>query len=139
MSSTKSLFEGLGFPMKNYLEESFGGPKAPRKMATQIKADPAEVAAAPANGQGEPSVVFANSDREVSCDREDSLLDVAEQAGIDLPSGCRMGSCGVCKHQLLEGDVEYDDEPGSLSDSDRQNNQVLVCVARPVGRVVLSA
>ena len=83
--------------------------------------------------------MFANSDKEVNCDGDECLLDVAEQAGITMTSGCRMGSCGVCKHQLIEGQVEYDDEPGGLSDSDRKNGQVLVCVARPVGRVVLSA
>ncbi|MBT9315191.1 FAD-binding oxidoreductase [Leptothoe spongobia] len=142
MSSTKSLFESLGFPMKNYFEESFGAAKAPRKTPPKVQAQPTEVAAptlAQSEGTDDPVVIFANSNKEVSCDLEDSLLDVAEQAGIDLTSGCRMGSCGVCKHQLLEGDVEYDDEPGGLSDSDRKNNHVLVCVARPVGRVVLSA
>ena len=141
MGSTKSLFEDLDFPMKNYFEESFGAPKAaPRKA--ESKPQPVEVAKPPLasdKGTEQPVVVFADSNQEISCDGEDSLLDVAEQAGIDLTSGCRMGSCGVCKHQLLEGDVAYDDEPGGLSDSDLKNNQVLVCVARPVGRVVLSA
>lgn len=136
MGSTKALFETLGYPMENYFEESFGGPKAPRKSAAPAQPKPA----APVTDKAdEPVVVFANSKQEVTCDREDNLLDIAEQAGIEMTSGCRMGSCGVCKHQLLEGSVDYDDEPGALSDSDRKNNQVLVCVAKPVGRVVLSA
>lgn len=142
MGSTKSLFEGLDFPMQHYFEESFGGSKASRQASPPIKSQTAAVTTQPPSSlkdTDKPMVVFADSNREISCDREDSLLDVAEQAGIDLTSGCRMGSCGVCKHQLLAGDVEYDDEPGGLSDSDRKNGQVLVCVARPVGRVVLSA
>lgn len=137
MGSTKALFEGLEFPMKNYFAESFGAPKSVRKPAPQVET--AEVSVPTVKSTDNPLVVFATSNKEVSCDREDSLLDVAEQAGVELTSGCRMGSCGVCKHQLIDGDVEYDDEPGGLSESDRKNKQVLVCVARPVGRVVLSA
>ncbi|MEM8805347.1 MAG: FAD-binding oxidoreductase [Cyanobacteria bacterium P01_G01_bin.38] len=149
MSSTKALFDSVGFPMKNYFEESFGSPKPPKNSSSKIdskvsetteKAQPSVLPHATlSQGTDEPLVVFANSGQEVSCDAEDCLLDVAEQAGIPLTSGCRMGSCGVCKHQLLEGNVHYDDEPGGLSDSERQAGQVLVCVARPVGRVVLSA
>ncbi|MEA5465867.1 FAD-binding oxidoreductase [Leptothoe sp. PORK10 BA2] len=161
MGSTKALFSSLGFPMENYFEESFGGTKARKSVASKqaapqpafqpafqpaLEAKPAVITqlqaptAAPAPVvSGEPMVVFAKSNKEVSCEVDDCLLDVAEQAGIDLTSGCRMGSCGVCKHQLLEGDVTYEDEPGGLSDCDRKQGQVLVCVARPVGRVVLSA
>ncbi len=145
MDSTKSLFESLDFPMKNYFEESFGGAKSTRKSApkatSKIEAAPAPTAMdtqEPGNS-AEPVVVFAKSNKEVSCDGDDCLLDVAEQVGIEMASGCRMGSCGVCKHQLIEGNVAYDDEPGGLSESDRDSGQVLVCVARPVGRVVLSA
>ncbi|MEM7065402.1 MAG: FAD-binding oxidoreductase [Cyanobacteria bacterium P01_B01_bin.77] len=145
MGSTKALFEGLGFPMENYFEESFGSPKVPRKSSSNKNSQPQTNAQSAGSEPATqtpaiaPVVVFANSNQEVSCDEEDCLLDVAEQAGIELTSGCRMGSCGVCKHQLLEGTVDYDNEPGGLSDSDRKNGQVLVCVARPVGRVVLSA
>ncbi|MEO0455797.1 MAG: FAD-binding oxidoreductase [Cyanobacteria bacterium P01_A01_bin.114] len=144
MRGTKALFDSLGFPMKNYFEESFGGPKVSRSAPPQAEPQtsehvgPDQTSISSKTGEA-PVVVFANSGQEVGCDAEDCLLDVAEQAGIPLTSGCRMGSCGVCKHQLLEGDVQYDDEPGGLSDSDRKNGQVLVCVARPVGRVVLSA
>ncbi len=155
MGSTQSLFESLEFPMENYFEESFGGVKVPQKAAKEeaakkaapkLEALPSKVSPAQMptripnlGAPEEPVVVFAESNKEVSCEGDDCLLDVAEQAGVELTSGCRMGSCGVCKHQLIEGDVAYDDDPSGLSDSDRQQGQVLVCVARPVGRVVLSA
>ena len=129
--------------MKNYFEESFGGAKGTKKSAPKaapnVEAAPVVMAPQEADQSAEPVVVFAKSNKEVSCDGDDCLLDVAEQVGVEMASGCRMGSCGVCKHQLIEGSVAYDDEPGGLSESDRDNGQVLVCVARPVGRVVLSA
>lgn len=31
-----------------------------------------------------------------SVDEETSILDAAEMAGVELPSGCRGGACGSC-------------------------------------------
>ncbi|MGB3293066.1 MAG: 2Fe-2S iron-sulfur cluster-binding protein, partial [Phormidesmis sp.] len=66
------------------------------------------------------------------------LLEAAEQAGLTLPAGCRMGSCGACKQQISAGEVCYEVEPGGLSEGDRAAGQVLTCIAKPVGRVVLA-
>ena len=146
MAGVKGMLAGLDFPMENYNEESFGGKKPSKKKA-------AATTPAPVKGQdrprlhlvespstsNEPTVVFAESGKEVSCDAEDVILDVAEQEGVPLPSGCRMGACGACKRKLLEGKVEYDDEPEALEDEERQQGIILTCVARPVGRVVVSA
>ena len=80
-----------------------------------------------------PIVVFAKSGKEIVCDEEDNILEIAEQEGIELPSGCRMGACGACKLPLLEGEVNYDDEPVC------EPGHLLTCIAQPVGRVVIEA
>ena len=80
-----------------------------------------------------PVVVFNKSDREIPCDEEDTILDLAEQEGIELPCGCRMGACGACQLPLLEGEVNYDDDP------DCEPGHLLTCIAKPVGRVVIEA
>ena len=80
-----------------------------------------------------PVVVFSKIGKEIPCDEEDTILDLAEQEGIELPSGCRMGACGSCKLALLEGEVNYDDHP------DCEPGHLLSCIAKPVGRVVIEA
>ncbi len=133
MSSTKALLTAAGFPLENYYEESFGGPKSsPAPVPPPLPSSPS--AAEPANT---PSVEFSTSGKVIACDSADTLLDAAEQAGLSLTSGCRMGSCGVCK-QLAAGEVCYDVEPRGLSEGDRAAGHVLACVAKPVGRVVLA-
>ena len=155
MAATKTLLAGLQFPMEYYFSESFGPSKSRKKVSTQpqrLDQAPQLLAAIPESKassfddaptqnrvQISPTVVFANSGKEVACDAEDYLLDVAEQEGIDIPNSCRMGACGACKRRLIEGEVKYEEEPGALDESDRQNGIVLACIAHPLGRVVLDA
>ncbi len=80
-----------------------------------------------------PVVVFDKLGKEIPCDEEDTILELADQEGIELPSGCRMGACGACKLPLLAGEVNYDDDP------DCDPGYLLTCIAKPVGRVVIKA
>ena len=149
MVAVKTMLEGLDFPMSNYYQESFGGsPKGRSKTVTNLSEEPPlpqEVPTKPCLQQTNhhldiepesdrsPVVVFAKSGKEIICEAEDLILDVAEQEGIELPSGCRMGVCGACKLPLSEGSVDYDDEP----QCDR--GYLLTCVAKAKGRVVIEA
>ncbi|MGB7084027.1 MAG: FHA domain-containing protein [Phormidesmis sp.] len=137
MESTKALLEAEGFLMENYFEESFGGP-AVAKTDT-VKSTPAKTTTAETTSSLQaPLVEFSTSGKAIACDEADTLLDAAEQAGVSMTSGCRMGSCGVCKHSVAAGEVCYDVEPRGLSESDRAAGQILVCIAKPVGKVVLA-
>lgn len=80
-----------------------------------------------------PVVILAKSGQEIACDGEEYILDVAEGEGASLPFGCRMGACGACKVKKIEGEVIYDD------DVDCEDDYILTCVARPVGRVAIEA
>ncbi len=79
-----------------------------------------------------PAIVFAQSGQEISCDGEESILEVAQAEDIELPYGCGMGVCGQCKLRKLEGEVTYDEEP------DCEEGYILTCVAKPVDKVVIS-
>ena len=65
-------------------------------------------------------VTFEASDREVEADGDTPILDVGEDAGVLMPSGCRMGICHSCLTPLLSGQVrdlrtgEVHGEPGQL-------------------------
>lgn len=50
-------------------------------------------------------VVFENSDREADAAGDAPLLEVAEEAGIAAPSGCRMGICHSCMVPLRSGRI----------------------------------
>ncbi|NEO99962.1 MAG: FHA domain-containing protein [Symploca sp. SIO2E9] len=82
----------------------------------------------------QPVVFFAKSGKEVVFNDEDSILEVAQQQGIDLPCACQMGACGTCKQVLLEGKVTYDGQ-----DPECEPGYVLTCIAKPEGRVVIEA
>ncbi|MFF2242983.1 ferredoxin reductase [Arthrobacter sp. NPDC058130] len=79
-------------------------------------------------------VTFEASDREVEADGDTPLLDVGEDAGVLMPSGCRMGICHSCLIPLRAGHVrdlrtgEVHGEPGQL---------IQTCVSAAAGPVNL--
>ena len=79
-------------------------------------------------------VTFEASDREVEADGDTPLLDVGEDAGVLMPSGCRMGICHSCLIPLRAGQVrdlrtgEVHGEPGQL---------IQTCVSAAAGPVNL--
>jgi glycine betaine catabolism B len=166
MADIKGLLCDLEFPMAHYYEESFGGKKpaqnsSPQNQSPQNQSpqnqppqnQPSQNPVPPKNQNppaaenppkapsarlAQPHVVFAQSGKAVDCDGEEVILDVAETAGIDLPSGCRMGACGACK-QTATGTVKYIAEPNGLKNAEQQAGMILPCVACPVGKVIIQA
>ncbi|MGC4110061.1 MAG: ferredoxin reductase [Nocardioides sp.] len=57
-----------------------------------------------ATGEGGP-VTFSRSGVEVDCAGSRPILEQAEEAGVLMPSGCRMGICYTCVLPLREGAV----------------------------------
>ena len=68
----------------------------------------------------------------------ESILDLAEDNGIEIEYECRQGFCGTCKVKLLSGEVEMDIEDG-LEDDDREEGFILTCVTVPKSDIVLEA
>ncbi|MBE9201746.1 MULTISPECIES: 2Fe-2S iron-sulfur cluster binding domain-containing protein [unclassified Nodularia (in: cyanobacteria)] len=50
-------------------------------------------------------VRFLPDDITVDAEVGEPLLDVAERAGVLIPTGCLMGSCHACTVELENGDV----------------------------------
>lgn len=59
--------------------------------------------AAPVGAGG--TVTFAKSGKSVAADAATSLMDAGEQAGVQMPFGCRMGICQSCVVDLVDGHV----------------------------------
>ena len=60
---------------------------------------------------------------------EKSILQVVEDAGIDVLSSCQEGTCGTCETTVLEGSVDHRD---SLLTPDEQaaDDTMFICVSR---------
>lgn len=60
-----------------------------------------------------------------------TLIEAAINAGVNLPYGCRNGTCGTCKGTVLVGEVDYGDYAASaLSEAERAAGKALFCCAR---------
>ena len=143
IKGVKDMLSSLNFPMENYNEESFGGvkrkAKAPAKAPVPSSPKPSnDVPAIPA-ASSQPVVVFSETKEEIACSEEESILEVAQQNGVDIRGGCLQGVCGMCKKRKREGEVRYDAEPSALSSDEQQEGYILPCVAFPVGKVVVEA
>jgi CDP-4-dehydro-6-deoxyglucose reductase len=62
---------------------------------------------------------------------DQSLLDAALSASLNLPHSCKGGNCGACRARLLQGEIFYPHgAPLGLSDSEVADGLVLLCQAR---------
>lgn len=66
----------------------------------------------------------------VSWPRDQKLLDVLLDEGIEAPYSCREGHCGACATTLVSGEVEMEVND-VLEPDDLDEGLILACQARP--------
>jgi ferredoxin len=67
-----------------------------------------------------------------------TILDAAQNAGIDLPFSCSAGVCTTCAAQILSGEVEQSDGMG-VSPELQAEGYALLCVAYPRSHIKLES
>lgn len=67
-------------------------------------------------------------DRILTVPDDQYILDMAEQAGVRLPSGCQLGECSVCIARLLEGEIDQSEQK-FLSAAEMAEGYTVTCVA----------
>jgi ferredoxin len=69
----------------------------------------------------------------------ETLLRALGRAGLRYRVGCKRGGCGVCKVQLLLGEVRYERPIAAsvLSDDERVEGICLSCRAVPLTNIVI--
>jgi MOSC domain-containing protein YiiM/ferredoxin-NADP reductase len=72
--------------------------------------------------------------RSLQVSERQSLLEVMKEAGFEVPSSCETGSCGTCRIPLLKGRVDH---RGTALTEDEKAGEMLSCVSRGVGHIVV--
>jgi CDP-4-dehydro-6-deoxyglucose reductase, E3 len=76
-------------------------------------------------------LIVTNSGRSFSAAGEQTLLDAALDAKLNLPHSCKSGNCGACRARLLQGEVHYAlGSPLGLTDAEIAEHWILLCQAR---------
>jgi uncharacterized protein len=131
MQMNFGLLRGLGID-KTRIRHEFFGP------ASVLELDEVDESSLPepsvALEASVPTVCFMPSGKTVAWDPScHSLLDFAEAEGFKPPFSCRAGLCGCCASQLIDGTVEYVEQPLD----EPRDGEVLLCCARPSTAVTL--
>ena len=80
------------------------------------------------------------SNRNFTAAPDQSLLDAALGASLNLPHSCKSGHCGSCRARLLEGKIHYPGgRPLGLTDAEAADGWVLLCQARALTDVAIEA
>jgi len=82
-------------------------------------------------------ITIKPGDHSFPCDDGETVLSAAMRADLMIPYGCRNGACGTCKSRILGGSVDYGSyQHSTLTDAEKQQNLVLLCVATPLADVM---
>lgn len=128
MNETKRLLFSMGLPPTKFHTEAFVSPSVSAESPADLPEE-----------EGEPVqalVTFTRSGRSLELAPDRTLLDAAEECGVDIPSDCRSGICGQCKTRVVEGRVKMD-AVDALTKADRARGLVLACQARALEDVTI--
>jgi ferredoxin-NADP reductase len=78
------------------------------------------------------TIKFLKSDKEAKCDGGTPVLVAGEEAGIDMPFGCREGICHTCIGKLCTGKVR-DMRNGQIHGTDGE--MIRTCINAPEGDI----
>ena len=94
--------------------------------------------ALPTEGDVSLTVLLDGKSHALRMNRDERVLDVALNAGLDLPWSCRGGVCCTCRAKVMEGSVQME-KNFTLEPWETDKGFVLSCQARPTSdRLVVS-
>jgi len=85
------------------------------------------------------SITLQPSGRSFNAEPQETLLEAALRSGINIPYNCNSGSCGVCKAQVVCGEVDeqlFHDYKFTAAEQGRHT--VLLCNVKPRSDLVLA-
>ena len=127
MQAVRDLLAAASFDLSHYHEESF------HPAAVDVTTAQSPGAAAAAVGE----LVFVTSGVAVPASGDQTILQLARGAGLNIPTGCTMGLCGTCKVHCLSGNTDMH-HSGGIRQEEIDAGYVLACCTRPLGRVEIA-
>ncbi|MSP86078.1 MAG: CDP-6-deoxy-delta-3,4-glucoseen reductase [Methylotenera sp.] len=83
-------------------------------------------------------ITIKSSGHHYTAKASETLLESAIAAGVNLPYGCRNGSCGSCKGDIVSGEVDYGDYAVSaLTEAEKTTGKALFCCAHPLSDLTI--
>jgi ring-1,2-phenylacetyl-CoA epoxidase subunit PaaE len=124
IDQTEEALRAGGVPAQSIRSERFGQPRAKSKERVPVEKNSVPSAKLVVMLDGKAKTLafpFAG----------DSLLDVALQAGMDLPYACKGGVCCTCRAKVLSGEVKMD-KNFTLEKWEVDKGFVLTCQCLPL-------
>lgn len=139
MTTTIQVLKDLGVPAERIKMEEFVAAKhvEPAGTDARMMCVTAPDVSAPDDGMG-PKLTFSRLAKSVALAPDKSLLEIAEDAGVNIDFECRSGICGRCKTRLLGGCVTMETQD-ALNSDDKAKSIILMCQARATGPLTVEA
>ncbi|MEO8482773.1 MAG: 2Fe-2S iron-sulfur cluster-binding protein [Acidobacteriota bacterium] len=138
MTAMRQTLVGMGVPDADVWQEEFVSRPDVVEAATGDLATAGPADGGTVRDAVSASLAFRRTGTTVDVTAEQTILEAAEEHGIDLPFECRSGICGQCKTQLVSGQVRMDVQD-ALSTSDRAKGFILACQAHALTNVEVDA
>lgn len=129
IEATEQALLGAGVKPERIHTERFSSPALdalPRAQREQVQLGHADASA----GEVALTVVLDGKPHALRMGRDQHVLDVALEAGLDLPWSCRGGVCCTCRAKVMQGSVAMD-KNFTLEPWETDQGFVLSCQARP--------
>jgi glycine betaine catabolism B len=119
MTAMRKLLVGMGIADEEIHQEAFVSPPMPKEG----EPEPADVVP-----EGVRNLTFKRAGKSVLLTNGLTVLEAAEECGVDLAFECRSGICGQCKTRVISGRVAMEVQD-ALTAADKSKGLVLACQA----------
>ncbi|MGF1451974.1 MAG: 2Fe-2S iron-sulfur cluster-binding protein [Opitutales bacterium] len=129
MSALTEDLQAWGVPKKHVHYETFG----PSTVKSTTRPP---IPMAKTTGETSSKVTFQRSGVTLPWTGiQTSILELAEEEGIEMAAGCRAGNCGTCLVAVNSGKFKHVQDPGF----EAEDGSCLACIAVPDGELTINA
>lgn len=135
MTAMRQILVGMGVPDAEIHQEAFVSRPPVEESESSVDASAADEATADGVTA---NVAFRRSGQTVELEADQTVLEAAEDAGVNIAFECRSGVCGQCKTKLVSGRVRMEVQD-ALTAADRAKGLILACQARALRDIEVEA
>lgn len=84
-------------------------------------------------------IQLTETNQSFQAEGDETILEAALRAGVNMAHDCRLGGCGTCRVRLTQGMVAYEDQPFALTPEEQSQGFALACQARPRSDLMIAS